>query len=54
MQSAVTPWVSLITGLEYGLEWNGTIRNSEITTYTFFPYSSSALQEAILHHVTGY
>ena len=35
--------VSLITGLQYGLEWTGTIRNSEITTYTFFPI-------AVLHY----
>ena len=40
-----------------GLEWNGMIRNNEITAYTFSPiavYIYSALQEAILHHVTGY
>ena len=46
-------WVSLITGLEYGMEWNGTIRKSEIMKYTFFSHSSIALQEVILHRVTG-
>ena len=34
------------------MEWNGVIRNSEITN-TFFSYSNIALQEAMLHRVTG-
>ena len=29
------------------MEWNGMIQNSEIVKYTFFSYSSIALQEAM-------
>ena len=36
-----------------GMEWNG--QSSKIMKYAFsFIYSSIALQEAILHPVTGY
>ena len=40
-------------GIRTGMEWNGTIWNSKIAKYKFFSYSSNALQEAILHHITG-
>ena len=49
-------WVSLITGLEYGLEWNGMDwnnteeRNNKIC---IFFYSSIALQDATFHRVMG-
>ena len=35
------------------MDWNGTIRNSEITKYTFFSYSSSALLYCIALQVVN-
>ena len=42
--------VSLITGLEYGLEWNRMDWND---AKGIFFYSSIALQDAIFHRITG-